>query len=285
MEGTMTGERHSRRHVLQRGIGLAAVGVAGCSSLNPVDGTGRATTIQETSVSGDSLIVDLHEEHEVTKLNLIGPSGSIFRSTPVAEGTTTAEIGLFDYDQGWHYTSGEHSLAAVSEEGQEIESRIVPLEPELELTNVEQYTGGRPTPSNRGNLLVTVENKGTGPTWIFNMGYEDAPNPPANNVRTNEYVRMNPGLNLQKPKAEKDTILSPGDSAAFLGTRSPFLLSEDGHCDNMAIDLTVIIFSGVGDNQRERLHATLNGELLEANFRGTCGDIQVRIQEEDGSNE
>ncbi|MFB6177033.1 MAG: hypothetical protein ABEI99_07830, partial [Halobaculum sp.] len=54
---------------------------------------------------------------------------------------------LFDYERGWQYTPGTHTLVATDGED-ELSSTTVELQPELEITNVERYTGGRPTPSN-----------------------------------------------------------------------------------------------------------------------------------------
>ncbi|ELZ20860.1 hypothetical protein C475_19713 [Halosimplex carlsbadense 2-9-1] len=275
----MTGERRSRRRFLQRTLALTAAGVAGCSSLGPGGGVGGTSPIQETSGSGASLVVELSEGHSVTKLNLVGPSGSLFRSTSVATGTTTAEIDLFNYSQGWHYTPGEHSLVAISDE-EEVASKTIPLEPDLEITNVEPYTGGRPTPSNRANLLVSVENTGTGPTWVYYVGYENALDRDANHIPTNDYAKTVPLQNLEKPEAKNDVILEPGESSELRGTDSPFLLTEGYHCNNQKVQLSVLVLSGIGTNVRERLSATLAGEEFSANFASTCSDISIALLED-----
>jgi len=271
----MTSERRSRRRFLRHGLAVAAAGVAGCSSLGPAGGVGETATIRETSVSGASLVVDLKEDHDVTKLNLVGPSGSLFRSTSVATGTNSAEIQLFDYSRGWQYSPGEHSLVAVNDEDEEITSTTVPLEPEIEITDVEQYTSGRPTPSNRGNLLVTVENKGTGPTWVYYVGYENALHPPANRIPTNDYAKTSPLLNLDRPESKSETILEPDDTTQLLGTNSPLLLSSEDDCTDLSVDLTVIVASGVGKNGQKDIQVTLSGEPIRANFRGTCDEIEI----------
>ncbi|WP_436932829.1 twin-arginine translocation signal domain-containing protein [Halosimplex halobium] len=279
----MTGEQHSRRQFLKGGLALTAAGLAGCSS----GSTGTATPasiFRETSVSGNSLRVTLRENHDVSKVNLIGPSGSVFQSAQVATGATTVELGLFDYRRGWHYTPGEHTLVAVAD-GEEVESTTLPLTPELEITNVEPYTGGRPTPSNRANLLVTVENTGTGPTWVYYVGYENAPHSAANRIPTTDYARSTPLLNLEKPQSEDEVILQPGNSTVLRGIRSPLLLSEDDHCNGLEVNLTVIVPTGVGENGQRELRAVLDGDPVRANFRGTCSDIQIESLQEKNPNE
>ncbi|QLH77240.1 hypothetical protein HZS55_08010 [Halosimplex rubrum] len=270
----MTGEQQSRRRVLKRGLALATAGIAGCSSLGPVGGVGGSGPIQGTSVSGASLVVDLREDHEVTKLNLIGPSGSRFRSTDVATGATSAELGLFDYRRGWHYTPGEHSLVAIAD-GDEVASKTLSLEPTLKITDIEPYSGGRPTPSNRANLLVTVENTGTGPTWVYYVGYENALNRDANHIPTNNYAKTVPLQNLDKPESKNDVILEPGSDSELLGMDSPFLLTNEDQCDNQRVELSILVLSGIGSNAEKQLRATLTGERISANFASTCSDISV----------
>ncbi|QPV61552.1 twin-arginine translocation signal domain-containing protein [Halosimplex litoreum] len=274
----MTGTERSRRRFLKGGLAVAAAGLAGCSGGNSAGTATPESVFRDTSVSGNSLRVTLREDHDVSTVNLIDSSGSIFQSSQVATGATTVELGLFDYRRGWHYTPGEHTLVAV-EDGEEVGSTTIPLTPELEITNVEPYTGGRPTPSNRANLLVTVENTGTGPTWVYYVGYENAPRSAANRIPTTDYARSTPLLNLEKPQSADDVILQPGDSTVFRGIRSPLLLSKDDHCNGLEVNLTAIVSTGIGENGQRELRAVLDGEPVRANFRGTCSDIQIEPRE------
>jgi hypothetical protein len=270
----MTGGERSRRRFLKGGLALTAAGLAGCSGGGSTGTDTPDSIFRDTSVSGNSLRVTLREDHEISTVNLIGPDGSVFQSAQVATGATTVELGLFDYRRGWHYTPGEHTLVAV-EDGEEVESTTIPLTPELEITNVEPYTGGRPTPSNRANLLVTVENTGTGPTWVYYVGYENALDRDANHIPTNDYAKTVPLLNLEEPESKDEILLEPGNSVEVLGVDAPFLLTRDDHCNMLQVEMTVIVASGIGENGRERIEATLSGEQIKANFAGTCSDISV----------
>lgn len=270
----MTGEQRSRRQFLKGGLALTAAGLAGCSGGGLTGTSTPESVFQGTSVSGNSLTVALQSDHEISKVNLIDPSGSVFQSSQVATGATTVDLGLFDYRRGWHYTPGEHTLVAVKD-GEELASMTVPLVPNLEITEVKLYTGGRPTPSNRANLLVTVENTGTGPTWVYYVGYENAPHSAANRIPTTDYARSTPLLNLEKPQSEDGVILQPDTSTVLRGIRSPLLLSKDDHCNGLEVNMTVIVPTGIGDDGQRELRAVLDGDRVRANFRGTCSDIQI----------
>jgi len=279
----MMGPNRSRRQFLKGGLALTAAGLAGCSGGGSAGTATPDPLFRDTSVSGNSLRVTLREDHEISKVNLIGPSGSIFQSAQIATGATTVELGLFDYRRGWHYTPGDHILVGV-EGGEEVESTTIPLTPELEIANVEPYTGGRPIPSNRANLVVTVENTGTGPTWVYYVGYENALDRDANHIPTNDYAKTVPLLNLEEPESKGDILLDPGHSVGLLGVDAPFLLTQDDHCDELQVDMTVIVASGIGENGRKEIEATLAGEQIKANFAGTCSDISIETPGEETQN-
>ncbi|WP_436927661.1 hypothetical protein [Halosimplex amylolyticum] len=270
----MTDENPSRRQFLRGGLALSTVGIAGCAKLGPIGSTG-SSVITGTSISGSTLVVELEDDHEVSKVNLIDSSGSSFKSAQVTTGATKVSIELFDLSRDWSYQPGKHSIVAVAD-SEEVGSTTINLQPELEIKDIEQYTDGRPTPSNRANLLVTVENVGTGPTWVYHVGYENALHSPANRIPTNQYARTSPLLNLDKPESTEELVLDPEDSVTLLGTDSPLLLSEDDHCNNLQVEMSVIVSAGIGENARKEVQAILGGEPERANFRGTCSDIRLQ---------
>jgi hypothetical protein len=275
----MTGKRVSRRQLLKAGLVASATGLAGCS------GTGTAGSrtpsnpvFEETSVSGSDLVVKLQKDRDVDTVNLIGPAGKLFDSVGIEAGVTAVEFGLFDLDRGWHYEPGKHSLVAVRN-GEQIASWNLDLTPDLEIVDVQQYTGGRPTPSNRANLLVSVENTGTGPTWVYYVGYENSLDRDANHIPTNSYAKTSPMLNLEKPEQRSDVILQPDASVDLLGNHSPFLLSKEDRCDGHPFDMEVIVLAGGGEDARKQFRATLSGDPVKANFRATCSEIRVEPNE------
>jgi len=277
----MTGEQSTRRRFLASSLALAVSCVAGCLNQGTAGGgLGSPSVISETSISGRNLVVTLADDHEVSKLNLIGPDGSAFKSTAVQTGATQVKLELFDYRRGWHYNPGTHTLLALDEDETELAETEIDLSPELEITEVKPYSGGRPTPSNRANLLVTVENIGTGPTWVYDLGYKNSLNRDANRLLTNDYAKTVPLMNLDLPDEKSGIILDPGESTELLGTRPPLLLSEDDHCNDLRVEFEVIVLCGAGKNARQDLVATLSGDPLKANFRETCTEISVKKSSE-----
>jgi len=271
----MTDQRVPRRQFLKAGLAAGVVGLAGCSDSGTSGGqTPTNSVFEETSTSGSDLLVRLKQGHDANKINLIDPTGKIFTSAGIEAGVSTVEFKLFDLDRGWHYEPGEHSLVAIKN-GEEIASWNLDLTPDLNIIDVQQYRGGRPTPSNRANLLVTVENTGTAPTWVYYVGYENSLDRDANHIPTNNYARTSPMLNLEKPEQKSDVILQPGGSVDLLGNHSPFLLSREDHCNELTLKMEVVVSAGGGEDARQQLQATLSGNPVNANFRATCSEISV----------
>lgn len=276
----MTGEKHSRRRFLQGGLALTAAGLAGCSSSGS---TGTATPdsiFRDTSVSGSSLRITLREDHEISTVNLIAPDGSEFRSTNVETGVTTVKFDLFDFYPGQHYTPGEHELVAVSD-GEELSSTSFNLQPDLRLASVEQYSGGTNSPQNRANLLATVENVGTAPTWVYYLGYSGTPN--ATHTPQEGHPKDSPLKALEMPNSKQETILAPSETQSFLGRWPPFQFSGEEHCREMKIEFDLTVYSGIGENLTRQLRATLSGEKIQELYRETCSEISIEMIDERGT--
>ncbi len=278
----MTGERVSRRRFLTAGLAAGVAGLAGCSG----GGTAGTRTpsnpvFEATSISGSDLVVTLQEGHDVDKVNLITPDGSAFRSSTVAAGATTAQFSLFQHRVRSHYTPGEHTLVAIVE-GEEFASVSLELVPKIEIIDVEPYTGGRETLSNRGNLLVTAKNTGTGPTWIYFLGYEDAPNSSASIFPSTEYAQTTPHHNFRQPETEHEFIVEPGQSRILLG-RQPPLNPGRSLCDGRTVEFSAVVLTGVGDDVRQPLRATIGTEQSTVNSQDICSEIEIELLDERGS--
>lgn len=270
--------RWSRRAALKLGATAFVTGLAGCSNR---EGTDEASTpkspssssvFQDISFEDEYMVVRLREGHDVDRVNLIASDGSIFAHGNIAEGATTVRLKVLDIDRGWYYTLGRHELVAIS--GDDPRSISVNLNPELKITEITQYTGDRPTPSNYGNLAVTVENAGTGPTWIFNIGYEDAPYERANTLRTDPTFQE---ATLIEPEAVVETLLLPGKKQTYVGSTPPFIISNADSCNGWATETTVIVQSAVGRDIEQRVRATFSGEMVSANFRDACTNVTVEM--------
>ncbi len=276
----MTGKRSSRRCYLKQGLAIATVGIAGCTG--PAASLGSQGPISGTSINGRYLSVELGSDHNLSEINLVAPDGSAFRTANVETGASAVKLPLLDVDSGEHYSPGDHEVVAVRD-GEEVSSTTIDLRPDLRVLDVEQYSGGEDSPQNRANLLVTVENTGTAPTWVYYLAYEGTPSEthtPRENHRKNS-----PSKSLEKPESSAKTIVSLDSPKAFLGKWPPFRFSGDEHCREMTVDFTLTVYSGVGENIEQRLRATLSGEKLQELHRVTCTEISIEMIGDGGGNE
>lgn len=269
---------YTRRRVVQAGLGCLPLAIAGCGSSGreTTDGLAGSDAFVETDIDGSALVVQLRDDAELTRVTLLDPDGAEFESASVAAGATSVRLPLFDIRSGRHYTPGEHTLVGVAD-GAEQTSVSLELRPELEITDVEPYTGGEDVPRNRGNLLVTVENVGTGPTWVYFLSYSDAPSDPANSTPPDESIIRGAEDNFREPSSEQDTILSPGDSTGFLGRHPPILLSNERECNDESISLEATIRSGIGPHRQQEIEASLSGDKIKQSFQTSCSEIDVTL--------
>ncbi|MFD1588112.1 hypothetical protein ACFR9U_14100 [Halorientalis brevis] len=224
------------------------------------------------------LVVRLREDHSVSKLNLIGPDGSLYTQTFVATGETTARLQLMevipDLATSEHYTPGTHELVLVS--GDETESIEIELQPDLEIVDVqqperEQYSG------DPGRLAVTVANRGSAPTWVHDVEYSNAPYYGANHD-----LADNPGLiTFEETREPTELIIPPGETRSYIGTSTPLLFSEKDHssCGSGSYQLTIHVGTGSGGAIQRQVQVSSGGSDISTGFRGqfTCSDNEVTL--------
>lgn len=230
----MQQHEHTRRHLLVSLVGAMGIS-AGCNARpnepdteSPQTDAGELPNVDSVEVADSDLVVSLVTDHDVSTLTLVGPDGQAVVEQSVATGERTVPLSILDIDpelSGYeHYTPGAHEL--VVETADETNRTTVPLEPDLQVTAVEQYTDGE-SAAELGNLAITVENTGTGPTWIHDITYSDAPNVAANGELSND-----PGVPLFTiPDSTHQLVVSPGESQRFVDPDSPLLFSNDGEVD------------------------------------------------------
>jgi hypothetical protein len=266
-------------------VGAACLGVAGLAGcLGDGGGTGNSPTaiptdspITETGFDGTDLVVDLRDDHSVSRVNLIDPEGTLFRGTDVAVGETSVRIKILDIRPGLggyeHYEPGTYELVAV--EGEESSSVTVELEPEIRVVDVKQYREGE-FPSDLGKLAVTVENVGTGPTWVYNITYENSPNSNANIP-----LESDPGVpQIIEPRMPQDLIIAPGAERTFVSNLTPNLFRTNGsrECSGSS---TYYIQIGIASGQYliQNVTASFSGDPIAVGLVGqyTCSDIVLEV--------
>lgn len=274
----------SRRSVLALGVSGLAAGIAGCSSV--VNETSTATGASESSVftdisfEGQQMVVGLAEGHSVERLNLIGPKGKAFTSEAVAKGSTSVEIQILDlevnsgdYD---HYTPGSYELVAKIEG--DTESRDVELDPNIKIVDVAPYEN--PETESVTDTVITVENQGTGPTWIFDIGFLDAPNEQASELGSQPGV---PEVYLSKPEDAEETIVLPGSKTEFVSGKSPFRFETKSACEGKELQSTVVLQTATKTQVKRPIRASFSGgvgnkETIASQDRFMCENASFSIQ-------
>ena len=282
----------TRRACLRAGgaVGLAAL--AGCAN-RPSDGSNRSGEpsgskiaggpFADLSFDGGELVVALASEHGLSGVNFIAPDGTIFEQVAVATGVQTVRIPILDSqpDGGGyrHYTPGVHELVGVNTEGSEVGSVSVPMQPEIELAGVEQYRSGDRS-SNLGSLVVTIENTGTAPTWVYDITYRDAPN-----FAANVDLRDNPGIALVRTLPDDAGIICPPTAErTYVDVTPPLAIPDEGRMSCTG-EFAFSVILGIATRQvvEGRIEATLAGDLTEIGLTSpyVCSRIEIDWTEVD----
>lgn len=260
--------------------GLCAL--AGCSggksSVEPTpvaDSTPSA--FESLEVTADAIVVSLGADHNVTELSLIGPDGRAVTTVDVETGVRTVDVPILELNperSGYeHYQPGEHELVAVLEDSEV--STTLSLEPDLHVTAIEQYRDGSKT-ADLGKLAVTVENRGTGPTWVYDIAFEEAPN-----FAVNDELTTNPGIpKIGSPTTAKEATLEPGQEQTFITDDVPLLLPDSGDrtCGE-PIEFIVKIGTPLSEVPLYKTQADTGGEQKSVSFLAGEVCTEVTIEE------
>ena len=274
----------SRRRLIAWSTTALLSGVAGCSGTNnPSNGTESSTgspsppadsVFKGVEFSGPNLVVSLAEDHDVDRLNLIAPDGSTFEQTAVAEGATTAELQIL-YKSGGSYDTGEYELVAVR--GESSDTMSVELRPEISVSDVEPEVD-EDDQNSTGRLFVTVENTGPGPTWVYNIGFRNAPYSNAPEVIEGDGVA---DTRFELPQNPQQEFLQPDSEQRFLKGRGVLIISDDDSvsCEGGSIELTVVVQTPHGDIEQP-VRADLSGGYHiddQAAVQHPCKNVDIEL--------
>ena len=272
----------SRRQVLGSIGAVSLSGLAGCAWSSPPDESQPTTSgesvIRGTSFEGMDLVVELRDGHDVSRLNLIAPDGTLFSGAEVATGVRTVRLPILSIEAGGaskHYTPGTHELVAVV--GDETRSHSIDLRPDLAITDIRQYREG--SGGDYGKLIVTVENTGSAPTWIYSIVYEDAPN-----YEANVELWETPSIPvLTSPEDQKESIVYPSESQEYVSQSTPILFDDESQqkCNEEEIEMTIVVGVATTSSLQKQVVVRADGELVSAGVLGryTCNRIRVDVRE------
>jgi len=216
---------HYNRRAFLVGLTGSSLGLAGCASRGEAGGLTGPTfdsLVSDVSIGSRDVVVELASS-DVTEVVLIAPDGTVFDSQQVQTGASTVRFQIIEFDSGSnitsHYLPGTYNLVVVADDSdfrQELS-----LVPDVQITGVRQYREGNSS-FDLARIVFTAKNAGTGPTWVYDATFEDAPNYTANNDLINEpsipYVEL--------PTSEGDYIMSSGEEQSYLITSNPLAFPE-----------------------------------------------------------
>ncbi|WP_248299473.1 hypothetical protein [Halorhabdus amylolytica] len=278
----------SRRKLLAYTGATLFAGVAGCSkSTNENETTTSQFTppadsvFEDVDIEGPNLVVTLPQDHDIDRINLIDPDGNLFRQTGVAEGETRAELQIV-FKTGGSYTAGEYELVAIS--GESSASLSVELRPEINVVAVEPELA-EDDQNSTGGLIVTLENVGTGPTWIYNIGFRNTPYPNAPEViEGDSFV----DTVFERPNNPSNEFLAPGIEREFLKKRRVLVFSDTDEvsCEGDTAELAVVVQTPHGDFEQP-IKATLSGGYHirdQAAIQHSCENVDIELLDGGGDN-
>ncbi|MFC6723436.1 hypothetical protein ACFQE1_03320 [Halobium palmae] len=148
--------------------------------------------------------------------------------------------------------------------------------PGLSITDVQQYDE---SPTGNGYLEVSIQNSGTGPTWIHQIVYGGSPNEASNEDITDD--SLIPQLAI--PENPEDAILDPLDEREFVGTSPPLLFSADSEdCNGSTHNFELIAGVATGNTVIASISAEAAGDRISQASTGefSCSDVRVQFTSE-----
>ena len=273
----------SRRAFLTSGVLPGTSLLAGClgRAEKPPEqppGINSDSSIQSIGFDGGEMVVELSDDHDVTRLNLIDAGGELYTQTTVASGETTSRLEILDIRPGLggyeHYEPGDYELVSVGGAG-ETNSTALELVPDLQIVDISQYRDGERN-SDYGKLAVTVENVGTGPTWVYGISYNGAPND-----LVNDPLNIDPGLpRLSLPSSLPEILLEPNESNQFVGDTTPLVFSDQEE-QTCAGDSTFVVLIGspTAEPIQQPVTISVKGESISVGHTGeySCTEVSVKV--------
>ncbi|MCU4726394.1 hypothetical protein [Halapricum hydrolyticum] len=218
----------------------------------------------------------LPDRHDIEELTLVDPGGQHFATRPVQTGVTQVRFELLD-PRLWgadyvHYEPGTYELVGVSEE--RTEKQEIPLEPDIRIADVEQVRDEQ-LPKYLYGIAVTVENVGTGPTWVYDVAFANSPYGLADS-------ELRDGIGdpiFAHPERDQVSTISPGEQRVFIDAGSPLVFYDSSVCDGSQHIMEVQVGIATGEEIDSEIRLTMGGEITEyfLSRRWMCDEIDIEI--------
>ena len=257
--------QHTRRAFLA-GVSVSSLGLAGCTSRGDVrelTGPTFDSLVSDITVGSQDVVVELASS-DVTEVVLVAPDGTAFDSQKVQTGVNTVRFQIIELDlelaSSSHYTPGTYEIVVVANDTEF--KQVLSIVPDIQLTEVRQYRTGE-SPSDLARIVFTVTNVGTGPTWIYDAAFDDAPNYTANGD-----LNGTPSIPyLQSPTTADELIVAENKTQSYLDASKPLAFPEaDYSCERESQLFRMRIGISDGSVIETELHPTCNGDRISLNL-------------------
>jgi hypothetical protein len=157
----------------------------------------------------------------------------------------------------FHYPVGNSQLIAVKSDSSEEQS--IELRPDIEVTGVSQYSGQKPR--SFGNVAISIINRGTAPTWIYDIFYSGVP---YSEAKKEGNGRGSPGIYLKEPETLEQAIVPPEAEREFVDTHPPYLFEDESDCESKLLTSTVYLKLGYRETHSVEINAEFSGNPVPA---------------------
>ena len=242
--------------------------VVGCTDT----GSGAPDTgaLSNVTVDGTSLVVEYDSETSATRLAVIAPSGEAFAERELTLGASRETIPIGTAYPPGTYTvqlvEGQRVVAAIE---QSLRPNVVIRELKLGRNHPEEMFEGAGSLTVTGEVIVTVENVGTGPEKLTKLHFDgDVPRPTPNDFSESGIAAVDQPVTYTKP------VINSGETRTIYSMTLPFGASSDvvsctpdGTSGQFEIDLFGAV---VGELTEQEYNVTYEGQSL--------SDCQITIQ-------
>ena len=265
---THTTPSTTRRSVLTT-IAAGSLAVAGCTD-SASTGSPGAGDISRVDVAGTELVVKYDAETSATGLVVIAPSGEAFAERQLTPGASQETIPI-----GTAYPPGTYTVQLVAEESvvaaveQSLRPDVVIRELKLAQNYPDEMFDGAGDFTITSEVIVTVENVGTGPEELTKLRFEgDVLRPTPDNLSGSGIMAVD------RPERYTDPTVNPRETHTLYSGTFPFGPNSD------VVGCTP---EGTSGQFTVSLMGNAGGELAEQEFNVTyqgeeLTDCQITIE-------
>jgi len=242
-------------------IAAGNLAVAGCTDSGSTDSPG-AGDIARVDVDGTELVVEYDSETSATGLAVIAPSGEAFAERQLIPGTSQETIPIGTAYPPGTYTfqlvDGDSIVATVN---RSIQPDIVIRDLKLARNHPEEMFEGAGNLTETGEVILTVENIGTGPEKITKLRFDgEVPNPTSDELSGSGIMAVDQPVRYIEPVIDTEGAYTLYSATLPFGPNSGVI-----NCTPAGVSgqFTVSLVGNVaGELAEQRYNATYQGQDL-----------------------